>query len=182
MKLFHTANLEIKKPDVHYGRVNADFGQGFYTSSDVEFSSRWGRVQKDAKIYLNSYELDETGLKILKLNRDKEWASYIFNNRAAKSDYYGDYDVITGPIANDTIFNTYGIITSGFLSIDEALKLLLEGPCFIQVVLKTELAVSQLKFIKSEIIPDSQIIEASKAIKKEEESYLDKIAEIMEEF
>lgn len=36
--------------------------------------------------------------------------------------------MIVGPIANDTIFDTFGIITSGFLSAEQAIKLLLIGP------------------------------------------------------
>lgn len=36
MKLFHTGFDEIREPDVHHGRVNADFGQGFYLTADAE--------------------------------------------------------------------------------------------------------------------------------------------------
>lgn len=45
--------------------------------------------------------------------------------------------MIAGPIANDTIFDTFGIITSGFLSADQAIKLLLIGPQYEQIVIKT---------------------------------------------
>ena len=37
-------------------------------------------------------------------------------------DALSDYDVIIGPVANDTIFNTMGIMTSGFLSDEEAIE------------------------------------------------------------
>ena len=30
MKLYHTGTVEIPVPDIRHGRVNADFGQGFY--------------------------------------------------------------------------------------------------------------------------------------------------------
>ena len=41
MKLYHTGTLVIHEPDVHYGRKNADFGQGFYLTPDREFACRW---------------------------------------------------------------------------------------------------------------------------------------------
>ena len=39
--LFHTGYAEIRDPDIHYGRKNADFGQGFYLTPDREFTYRW---------------------------------------------------------------------------------------------------------------------------------------------
>lgn len=30
MLLYHTGYQEIREPDIHHGRKNADFGQGFY--------------------------------------------------------------------------------------------------------------------------------------------------------
>ena len=44
--LYHTGYSEIREPDVHYGRKNADFGQGFYLSPDRDFSYRWARIRK----------------------------------------------------------------------------------------------------------------------------------------
>ncbi|MBQ9562757.1 MAG: DUF3990 domain-containing protein [Lachnospiraceae bacterium] len=43
LELFHTGYQIIERPDIHAGRTNADFGQGFYLSDDEEFSKRWAR-------------------------------------------------------------------------------------------------------------------------------------------
>ena len=32
MTLYHTSDREIRNPDIHYGRKNADFGWAFYLS------------------------------------------------------------------------------------------------------------------------------------------------------
>ncbi|MBQ4253600.1 MAG: DUF3990 domain-containing protein, partial [Erysipelotrichaceae bacterium] len=96
MKLYHTGKTEIRNPDVHYGRKNADFGQGFYLTPDVDFAYRW--AVDDA--VLNEYELDETGLLIKLFSRDEQWFEYIFNNRRNRDSI--EADVIIGPIANDT--------------------------------------------------------------------------------
>ena len=78
MLLYHVGFSEIKTPDVKYGRSNADFGQGFYTSSDKDFSEKWAKKRKSEDTIFNSYELDETNLKIKRFIRDKEWFDYIF--------------------------------------------------------------------------------------------------------
>ncbi|MBR3170225.1 MAG: DUF3990 domain-containing protein [Lachnospiraceae bacterium] len=41
MKLYHTSNTEIRNPDIYRGRKNADFGQGFYLTPDMDFAYRW---------------------------------------------------------------------------------------------------------------------------------------------
>ncbi|MCR4955154.1 MAG: DUF3990 domain-containing protein, partial [Lachnospiraceae bacterium] len=53
-------------------------------------------------------------------------------------------DVIIGPIANDTIYDTLGVLTSGFWSADQSLELLQIGPTYYQIVLKTPAAAKQL--------------------------------------
>ena len=146
MILYHTGDREIIYPDIHHGRKNADFGWGFYLTPDREFTYRWA---KDNAV-VNEYELDEQGLDMHVFLRDQEWFKYIFNNRRLKDGL--EADVIIGPIANDTIFDTLGIITSGYLKPEEAMKLLLIGPAYNQVAIKTEKAVKKLRFIRSEKI------------------------------
>ena len=70
MLLFHVGFARIEHPDVHFGRRNADFGQGFYLSDDEEFSRRWARARSGTKTWLNRYELDPDGLRIRRFTRD----------------------------------------------------------------------------------------------------------------
>ena len=80
--LFHTGYDKIPEPDIHYGRTNADFGQGFYLSDNEEFSKRWARERKGLITYINYYELNTDGLNIRQFERDEKWFDYIYNNRA----------------------------------------------------------------------------------------------------
>ncbi len=146
MILYHTSDQEIQHPDIHRGRKNADFGWGFYLTPDKEFTYRWARDNA----VVNEYELDETGLEIQRFTRSVEWFDYIYYNRRLKDSLTAD--VIIGPIANDTIFDTLGIISSGFLKPEDALKLLMIGPEYTQVAIKTEKAAANLKWIRSERI------------------------------
>ena len=77
MILYHTSDREIRTPDIHYGRKNADFGWGFYLTPDREFTYRWARENA----VVNVYELDENELNMHTFTRDIHWFEYIFNNR-----------------------------------------------------------------------------------------------------
>ncbi len=182
IKVYHASYVEIRIPDIHRGRTNADFGQGFYLSDNYEFASRWVREKPDADIIINTYELNESVLKIKEFERDSEWFQYVFSNRRSLPDKLTDIDMIIGPIANDTIFNTMGIITSGYLSDEEAMKLLYVGPLYRQIVIKSQKAVDNLRFISSEKLSKEAIAGNRKELLAEEEAYMQKFAEVMKEF
>ena len=179
MLVYHSGFQIIKEPDVTYGRKNADFGQGFYLSDSLDFSLRWSRIRKEEKTYINTYALDLDGLKVIYLKRDPEWFSCIFDNRRL-NDHYKEADVVIGPIANDTIFDTLGIITSGFLTAEEALKMLSCGPEYTQITLKSEKAVSHLKWLSCREVSPEEIEEYQSSVKKEQEDYLNEISRILE--
>ena len=181
IKVFHAGYELIMRPDLGRGRKNADFGQGFYMTKDYEFATRWAREKSGADVILNTYELDESGLNIKYLDRNEEWFRYIFANRRVKPDEFSEYDVIVGPIANDTIFNTLGIMTSGYISDDEALKLMCVGPMYQQVVLKSQAAVDNLHFVSAEKLIGESIKENKEILAKEEERYLQDLAKVMQE-
>lgn len=180
MKLYHTSHQIIRQPDVNYGRRNADFGGGFYLAESRDFAERWASEQKDEKTYVNIYELDLTGLNVVTLTRDAEWVEYIFKNRNGFADSKADADVIIGPIANDTIYDTYGIIGSGLLKNDTALALLQLGPCYRQIAVKTEKAASQLKWLFADELSHSSIAAFRTTVRNEEREYQELFASTLE--
>lgn len=181
VKLFHTGIQVIDKPDITVGRKNADFGQGFYLSDNEEFSRRWARERKGHTTYLNTYCLQTDGLKVKRLVRDEEWFRYIRANRLNRPDIFADYDLIIGPIANDTIYDTWGIITSGLLEENQALRLLMTGPVYEQTVIKTEKAVSALRFTGAVEMSSEEIAIYRETVKKEESEYQKAIAGLLED-
>ncbi|MBQ8137497.1 MAG: DUF3990 domain-containing protein, partial [Clostridia bacterium] len=161
MILYHTGEREIQAPDIHYGRKNADFGWGFYLTPDRDFAYRWA----GENAVVNEYELHENGLNIHTFTRDISWFQYIAGNRRTVDQLAAD--VVIGPIANDTIFDTLGIMSSGYLKPEDAVKLLMIGPEYTQVAIKTEKAVKQLRFVRSEKIRRI----APEALRMEREAY-----------
>lgn len=171
MRLYHVGTLAIPRPDVRHGRKNADFGQGFYLTPDWAFAGRWA----GESAVVNEYELELEGLSVQRFSRGADWFDYIFHNRRAV-DPLG-VDVVIGPIANDTLFDTIGIISSGYLSPEEALKLLSIGPEYTQVALKTERAAQQLRWLGAKSLARTE----EKQLLREQEEYQRAFAAAMQE-
>lgn len=171
MLVYHTGHHELPEPDIRIGRKNADFGQGFYLSASDEFAGKWVREQKEQAAFVNRYELALDGLSVRRLERNEDWFDYIFRNRAGYADRYAEDDVIIGPIANDTLYNTFGIFTSGLLPREQALSLLMLGPKYEQIVIKTDKARSQLRFLSSRRLSTAELREMREALLQEEEAY-----------
>ncbi|MBR3738536.1 MAG: DUF3990 domain-containing protein [Eubacterium sp.] len=168
MKLYHASALELRNPDINFGRKNADFGGGFYLSDSLEFAKKWANERKNC---VNFYSLDLTGLSVKRLERNKEWFEYIANNRSGNSDLFKGADVVIGPIANDTLFDTYGIIFSGLISDEDALELLKTGKQFCQINVKSEKAAKNLKWEKCEILDEQELLNSKKNLAKESREF-----------
>ena len=179
MILYHVGFDIIKNPDIHYGRKNADFGQGFYLTDDKEFSYRWAKERSGADTIINEYDLATDGLDILTFKRDSDWFNYIYDNRNHKADKISA-DVIIGPIANDIIYDVMGITTSGILPKEDAKKLLMIGDEYKQIVIKSEKAVSQLKWITSDVISPACLKVYHEQMIKEEQEFQTLFATTME--
>ena len=179
LRLYHTGWSEIRMPDIHYGRKNADLGQGVYLTPDEAFARRWAKEQKQCIAVMNTYELRLAGLTVHRFDRDLSWYDYLFANRSGKPDSL-DADVIVGPIANDTLYDTFGIITSGFLKREDALRLLQIGPEYVQVVIKTEKAARQLAWLSSQRLESGSIRLYQQLLMQEQTAYQEAIGLALE--
>ena len=88
--------------------------------------------------------------------------------------------MVIGPIANDTLYDTLGIITSGFLTREQAAELLLLGPEYRQVVLKTDRAAEKLRWLSGEILSPEEIERCRAVVAEEERSYQTAFAALLE--
>ena len=149
-------------------------------AENQEFSRRWAKQRKDRTTILNSYELDTDGLQIKRFTRNEEWFQYIYQNRNGQADALTEYDVIIGPIANDTIYDTFGIVTSGMLPREHALQLLLIGPVYEQTVLKTEKAAAQLTWLSAEILRPEDVARFRETVHTEEAAFQTLFAKTLE--
>ncbi len=101
--LYHGSNQIVDEPEIRIARYNKDFYYGFYCTLIKEQATKWAtRYQSTG--YLNEYSYTENPeLKIKKFETmTEEWLDFIADCRLGKAH---DYDIVEGPMANDTIFN-----------------------------------------------------------------------------
>ena len=87
--------------------------------------------------------------------------------------------MVIGPIANDTIFDTFGIITSGVLTKSNSMQLLLIGPKYEQIALKSEKAASQLKWLGGRVLSRDEVARYREIVEAEQAEYQKLFAETM---
>ena len=88
--------------------------------------------------------------------------------------------MIIGPIANDTLFNTFGVLTSGMLDDAVAMALLQLGPAYTQVVLKTERAKEALCFLGAKTLDHATLKNNKVRLAAEEAAFQALFSETMQ--
>lgn len=101
--VYHGSPQIVETPEIRITKFNKDFYFGFYCTVMKEQAERWAtRFGKDG--YINIYEyIGNPDLKVLKFDKmTEEWLDFIVACRLGKSH---DYDIVEGPMADDTIYN-----------------------------------------------------------------------------
>ena len=156
MILYHGSFLEVAKPDLVHSRHNVDFGCGFYVTPLYEQAVKWcGKFKRRGKDgIISRYEYDESReveLKVLKFDLySEEWLDFILNCRSGKD--LTNYDIIIGGVANDKVFNTVELFFDGLIDKKEAIKRLCYEKPNQQICLRTEKALTLLRYKGSEKI------------------------------
>ena len=82
--LYHGSNVRIEKPLFGKGKAYNDYGQGFYCTEHIELAKEWS-CNEAVDGFVNQYELDLTGLKILDLSGEEytilHWLALLMENR-----------------------------------------------------------------------------------------------------
>lgn len=147
--------------------MHNDYGRGFYCTENIELAKEWA-CGKQTNGYANIYELDMSDLKCLNLNRKEynilNWLAILADNRTywqngsiaeeAKKyikDHFlldiSGYDVIIGYRADDSYFSFAQDFVSGLISLQKLSEAMRLGKLGEQIVLKSEKAFEQLKFV-----------------------------------
>lgn len=153
MKLYHGSNTEIETIDLYRSRRGKDFGKGFYTSAEymqaVEFTSNVIRREHEGIPTVTSFEFDESAIKILNVKvfegYTKEWAEFVLANRQNNTDEpIHSYDIVIGPIADDSVGVQIRRLMRGYITIDAFLEEIKFCKMTIQYFFGTEKAIKYL--------------------------------------
>ena len=155
MILYHGSNVEVKEPILLKVQRELDFGKGFYTTSDLEQAARWAwRTAKrrgESNAFVTVYEVNEDELKNIRLlsfdSPNVEWLNFVVKNR--KGEYIaGDWDIISGPVADDQTAQVIDLYLEGAYDEEEAIRRFLTQRLKDQYAFKTEKALEKLKFVE----------------------------------
>lgn len=157
MILYHGSNLAVKSPEIVTPNRFLDFGSGFYTTSNLaqakNFADKVTARKKEGKSTVSVYEFDEACLPELKALRfesaDGAWLDFVSNNRNGV-ERKEQYDLIYGPVADDDIFRTFILYSTGVLSREQTLEALKIKKLFNQYVFASDKALRYLKFVRAE--------------------------------
>ena len=170
-RLYHGSSKIIEKPLYGYGKPYNDYGLGFYCTDSLEMAKEWG-VGRNLNGYVNCYELDCEGLRILDLNASEycilHWLAVLLENREfdvpsglalEAKEYlltnfvvdYKNYDAIIGYRADDSYFSFAQDFINGTISYRQLSNALHLGKLGLQFVLKSRTSFERIRYIGSEI-------------------------------
>lgn len=154
MIIYHASDVVVLKPDVLHSRNNLDFGRGFYATTIERQAELYAQrfLDRRNKGIINTYEYSPTeSLKIKLFDAyDEEWLDFVAECRKGK-DIFRSYDVISGGIADDRVFNTLDLYFSNMISKDECLRRLIYEKPNHQLCFTNQRTIDNcIKFIKSE--------------------------------
>lgn len=151
--LYHGSNMKVDKPMLLKGQRALDFGAGFYLTSSYEQAMKWAKTvtrrRGNGQAIVNIYDLDELRLATLHVLRfntaDGDRLDYVVKNRRGQA-VVGDYDVVIGPVANDSTLPVIDDYMSGNYTKEEAVRRLLPQNLTDQYAFKSTEALAALTY------------------------------------
>lgn len=157
--LFHGAKSVIKgEVDIHRGRSNNDFGQGFYTGESYEQAISFVSGFDNPSVYYIRF--DETGLQCKNYEVNQDWMMTIAYYRGALDEYKDhpivmklvensrNCDYIIAPIADNRMFQIINSFVSGELTDEQCRHCLAATNLGMQYVFASEKAIHRMKIVE----------------------------------
>lgn len=101
--IYHGSPQIVQQPEIRQVKYSKDFGLGFYCTILKEQAIRWA-TRYPVTGYVNEFAyVENPDLRIKRFEAmTEEWLDFIADCRNGGSH---DFDIVEGPMANDTIFN-----------------------------------------------------------------------------
>lgn len=153
-KLYHGSKVIVEFPEIRRARFNKDFYFGFYCTNLPEQAKRWA-IRYTGKGIINEYlYTPDESLRILRFPKmTEDWLDFIVDCRLGKPH---DYDIVEGPMANDTIFNYVQDFIDGRISREAFWVLAKFKKPTHQISFHTIRALGTLQFLKGYEVTDEE--------------------------
>ena len=159
MLVYHGSDTIVDAPKILVAKRPLDFGDGFYVTTNEEQARKWAikvayRNAGGSK-YINKYEFDEVAAqketKVICFSyADVKWLDFICANRQGLET--GKYDIVIGPVADDTVYRVVVEYENGDIDKDLALKKLKTERLCDQILFHTEKALKYLRYVEAEVM------------------------------
>lgn len=103
MIIYHGSQVIVDEPSIIKTKYTKDFSWGFYCTTLENQANKWATRHR-TNGFVNVYEYTpDTNLSIKIFKEvDEEWLDFIANCRNGQTH---SYDIVEGPMADDTIYN-----------------------------------------------------------------------------
>ena len=152
VELYHGSNVEVQYPEIRKAKFTKDFSWGFYCTNSYNQAMRWAKQKGRSKqgiVTVYEYEVNP-GLNIKRFpEMSDEWLDFITACRAGK--IHG-YDIVEGPMADDTIWNYVNDFVAGIISRQAFWELAKFKHPTHQISFHTLRAIDCLRFMRSDVV------------------------------
>lgn len=154
MILYHGSQEIVEWPEIRIQKYNKDFYFGFYCTIYSEQAKRWA-TRYDGTGYVSEYQYTPNKSLNIKVfpEMTEEWLDFIAACRIGTSH---DYDIVEGPMADDTIFNYVQNFVDGKISREAFWDLAKFKRPTHQISFHTAKALTTLKFLKGSEVRDEE--------------------------
>lgn len=152
MTLYYGSLEIVEKPQILQANRPLDFGTGFYTTTSLQQARRWVKLrmeQGQASVgFINIYEYTPKRDLRTRLFRsaNEAWVDFVHANRTVQ-DYNHDYDIVTGPVANDNVYLSFNLYESGIITKRELIRRLKTYKLVDQQLFHTERSLDTLEYV-----------------------------------
>lgn len=152
MTLYHGSLEIVEKPQILQANRPLDFGTGFYTTTSLQQARRWVKLrmeQSQASVgFINIYEYTPKRDLRTRLFRsaNEAWVDFVHANRTVQ-DYNHDYDIVTGPVANDNVYLSFNLYESGIITKRELIRRLKTYKLVDQLLFHTKRSLDTLEYV-----------------------------------
>ncbi len=164
MKVYHGSTQIVQHPDLSLGRMNTDFGKGFYTTTSYEQAKKWALIKRNrstktgtTNAIVSVFEVDDAvwdkGFRVLHFQgATAEWLDFVISNRQGRPTEV--YDLVMGPVADDKLYATLLLFEQNVLSVEATIERLKSHVLFDQLSFHSGEALKELRFISFEKVND----------------------------
>lgn len=150
MLIYHASKEVVEHPEIRKTKFTKDFSWGFYCTNNLEQAVRWAN-RGDGEPHVNCFEYEPArDLNILRFEKmTDEWLDFIAACRSGKTH---SYDVVEGPMADDTVWNFVNDFIAGKITRKQFWVLAEFKYPTHQISFHTSSALACLKFVKCEVM------------------------------